>query len=96
MNRIRKVDKLVNEIMDLLPMIYDSEVDDEFKETHFIVDSNRSQILSNVESEIETIANLLDQLYGENVVTTGYYDPEEDRRNGVVDAYTGLYYVSID
>lgn len=94
-DRVSKVDAIFKEITDLLPMIYDREVDDEFKESHFIVNPNRDEILSTEESEVEAIANLFDQLYGEGTCNTGYYDPEEDKRNDEVDTYTGLYYVTI-
>lgn len=94
-DRITKVDKLLHEIASMLPMIYDSEVDDNFKFTHFITNSDRTEILSANESEVEALANLFDQLYGEGTCNTGYYDPEEDKRNNEVDAYTGLYYVTI-
>lgn len=94
-DRIDKVNKIFHMITEILPMIYGDEVTDEFKETHFIVDSNRTEILSKDESEVEAIANLFDQLYGEGTCNTGYYDPVEDARNNEVDAYTGLYYVTI-
>ena len=95
MDRIEKVNQIVKMISELLPMIYDKEVTDEFKSTHFLTDPDGTEILSANESEVEAIANLFDQLYGEGTCNTGYYDPEEDERNGEVDAYTGLYYVTI-
>lgn len=94
MDRIEKVDKLIHQITEMLPCIYD-KVDDDFKETHFLTNPDGTEILSTEESEIETLANLFDQLYGMGTCTTGYYDPEEDELNGEVDAYTGLYYLSI-
>ena len=96
MDRIDKVNKIVRIITDILPMIYDGEVTDEFKATHFLTDPDRTEILSADEGEVEAIANLLDQLYGVGTCNTGYYDPVEDERNGEVDAYTGLYYVNIN
>ena len=97
MDRIEKVNTIFRMITDILPTIYDDKVDvtDEFKSTHFLVDPDRTEILSANESEVEAIANLFDQLYGEGTCNTGYYDPEEDERNEEVDAYTGLYYVTI-
>lgn len=95
MDRIEQVDKLFHQITEMLPMIYDEEVDDEFKETHFLTDSNRAQILSTERNEVETIANLFDQLYDMGTCVTGYYNPAEDERNNEVDAYTGLYYATI-
>lgn len=94
-DRITKVDKIVREITSMLPCIYDEVVTDEYKSTHFITDPDGTEILSTDESEVETLANLFDQLYGQGTCNTGYYDPEEDRRNNEVDAYTGLYYVTI-
>lgn len=62
--------------------------------------SDGSEILCKTESASEALADLLWQLYsaqGEEVtVVTGYYDPEEDRRNGEEDRYTGWWYVSIE
>jgi hypothetical protein len=95
MDRIEKANWIIKEITDLLPMIYDNCVTDEYKATHFVTDPDRTEILSSCESEVEALANLFDQLYGEGTCNTGYYDPAEDERNGEVDAYTGLYYVSI-
>ena len=94
-DRITKVDKLIHEITALLPCIYDEEVTDDYKLTHFITDPDGTEILSSDESEIEALANLFDQLYGQGTCNTGYYDPEEDKRNNEEDAYTGLYYVTI-
>lgn len=96
MDRITVVNTLIKEIASLLPNIYDSEVTDEFKETHFLTNADGTEILSTEEGEVEALANFFDQLYGEGTVNTGYYDPEEDKRNGEVDAYTGLYYVTIE
>ena len=91
-NRIEKVDKLFHQITDMLPMIYDSEVDDEFKETHFLTSPDGAVILSSDGTETETIANLFDQLYGIGTCETGRYEHEDNEED---DAYTGLYYVSI-
>lgn len=95
MDRITKVNSLIHEFTSLLPCIYDSEVTDEYKNTHFLTDPDGTEILSSNENEIEILADLFDQLYGVGTVNTGYYDPEEDKRNDEVDAYTGMYYVSI-
>lgn len=58
-----------------------------------------TEILCKTKSAAETVANLLEMLYrkdGKEVLTnTGYYDPEEDKRNDQVDIYTGWYYVNI-
>lgn len=44
----------------------------------------------------EHIADLFDAVYGEPVVNTGYYDPDEDERNGETDERTGYWYVTIN
>ena len=45
------------------------------------------------------MADRIEELYrkqGEDVMlSTGYYDPEEDKRNGEEDEYTGYWYVDI-
>lgn len=54
-----------------------------------------TEILCDTESRAEAIADFLEAL-GFSYVRTGYYDPEEDERNGEVDSYTGWYYVDFD
>lgn len=58
------------------------------------------EILCKTESAADALADLLWQLYrsqGEDVViTTGFYDPEEDKRNGEQDRFTGWWYVNIE
>lgn len=62
--------------------------------------SDGSEILVKTESAADTVADLIESLYrlqGEEVlVNTGYYDPEEDKRNNEEDRYTGWWYVNID
>lgn len=59
-----------------------------------------TEILCKTESAANAIADLIEQLYkaqGEDVlINTGYYDPEEDKRNNEEDHYTGWWYVNID
>lgn len=59
-----------------------------------------AEIYCKSESVADAIADLLWQLYAsdENEVTvvTGFYDPEEDKRNGEEDRYTGWWYVCLD
>jgi hypothetical protein len=59
-----------------------------------------AEILVKTESAANTIANLIELFYkmqGEEVlINTGYYDPEEDKRNNDEDRYTGWWYVNID
>lgn len=56
-------------------------------------------LLCRTESAADAIADLVEQLYrsqGEEVtINTGYYDPEEDKRCGTVDDYTGWWYVKM-
>ena len=54
------------------------------------------EILCKTEQIAEGIADLFDALYGEPTVNTGFYDPEEDKRNGEVNDRTGYYYVTIE
>lgn len=61
--------------------------------------SDGTEILCKTESAADAIASLIEKLYesqGEEVfVSTGYYDPEEDKQNGEEDDYTGWWYVDI-
>ena len=51
------------------------------------------EILCDYEDVTEIIADFLEHMgFGE--VNTGYYDPEEDKRNNEVDKFTGWYYVT--
>lgn len=94
-DRIEKATDIIREMIDMLPEIYDAEVTDGFKMSHFLTNPGHDEILGTNESEIEALANFFDQLFGMRVVNTGYYDPMEDAENGELDAYSGLYYVSI-
>lgn len=57
------------------------------------------EILCRTESAADAIADMLEQLYRsqdeEIQVNTGFYDPEEDKRNGEENRYTGWWYVNI-
>lgn len=57
--------------------------------------SNGDSIFSARQEYVDAIADLIDDLCGAAVTATGYYDPEEDKRNGIEDEYTGKYYVCI-
>ena len=48
------------------------------------------------EDAADVLADLFDQMFGQRVAVTGWYDPEEDARDGINDEYTGKYYVNID
>lgn len=59
-----------------------------------------TEILVKTESAANTIADLIEALYraqGEEVlVNTGFYDPEEDKRNNEEDRCSGWWYVNIN
>ncbi len=54
-----------------------------------------NELLCKTETQAEGIADFFEDLGFEDV-RTGYYDPEEDKRNNEVDSYTGWYYVDWD
>ena len=62
--------------------------------------TNGDDILCKTESAADTLADMFEHLYKmqdeEILVNTGYYDPEEDKRNNEVDRNTGWWYVNID
>ena len=60
---------------------------------HYTFFQDSEKILCQSEEKINALADLLDDL-GCTAIT-GYYDPEEDERNGTVDQYTGFYYLDI-
>lgn len=53
----------------------------------------KDEILCSHEDVAEIIADFLEHM-GFDEVNTGYYDPEEDKRNNEVDKFTGWYYIS--
>lgn len=50
------------------------------------------ELLCRTETQAKGIADFFEDL-GFNNVTTGYYDPEKDKKKGTVDEYTGWYYI---
>ena len=58
------------------------------------------QILVATEEAANAVADLIEAFYrsqGEEIcVNTGYYDPEEDERNGEKDKHTGWWYVNVN
>lgn len=52
------------------------------------------EILSESEDQIESLADTMDEMFG-NCTSTGYYDPEEDARNGETNERTGYYYLTL-
>lgn len=57
------------------------------------------EILCRTESAADAIADLIESLYRADdediLVCTGYYDPDEDARNGETDRFTGWWYVDL-
>ena len=57
------------------------------------------KIMCKTESAANAIADMLEGIYrtqGEEIIfSTGYYDPEEDKKNNEEDKYTGWWYVDI-
>lgn len=57
------------------------------------------EILCRTKEAADAIADLIESLYRaqdeEVVAVTGYYDPEEDKRSGEEDRFTGWWYVNI-
>ena len=59
--------------------------------------TNGEEILCDHQDDCETIATFLEAIFGGNlVVQPGYYDPEEDNRDGLQDENTSYYYITID
>lgn len=58
------------------------------------------RILSQNKSDINWLMTFFEELVDETkvdfVTVTGYYDPEEDKRNNEVDDHTGNYYLEIE
>ena len=58
------------------------------------------RILSPNKSDINWLMTFFEELVDETKVdfltVTGYYDPEEDKRNNEVDDHTGMYYLEIE
>ena len=52
------------------------------------------QILVDNEASAEYIADFL-EILGFDTVVTGYYDPKDDEASGEVDDHTGWYYIDI-
>lgn len=86
-DRIDATDKLWHQLCAMLPTspheeyIYWAPLGDE-------------EILSHDAASIYLLADFFDNLYGMGTTVTGYYDPDDDRRNNEVNERTGYYYCS--
>lgn len=64
--------------------------------------TNGDEIFCRTSDSANTIAELLEYLAESEkldyayCISTGYYDPEDDKRDGYKNKYSGWYYVSID
>ena len=65
-------------------------------EEEFPIWTDGTEILCRTEWLAWTIANILDNIMGEEFTHYHYYDPEEDERSGEVDDHTGWWYVDFD
>lgn len=61
-----------------------------------VLTCNGDEFVFKTEDGSESFADLVDQMFGERVARTGWYDPEEDAKDGVNDVFTGKYYVNMD
>lgn len=58
--------------------------------------TNGDEILCSTEANAENLYRELKVLLGDGyVLTTGWYDPEEDKQNHDIDAFTGFCYVRL-
>ena len=64
----------------------------EGKNKHGIWMDSEGEIVCKTQTQAEGIADFLEDLGFEDV-RTGYYDPEEDKRDNVLDEYTDKWYV---
>ena len=55
--------------------------------------SDGEKILCKTAEMADNIADLIDTIAGFGMTATGWYDPEEDKRTGMIDEYTGWHYV---
>ena len=53
--------------------------------------SSHGAILCQTEQIAEALATALEAILGTEIVSTSYYDPAEDARDGVCDDFTGWY-----
>lgn len=80
----------IQKLMDKLPNIYKHDV--EWLEVE--VATNGDEFLFKYEAWCEHIADLFDKyVFKGEESHTGYYDPEEDKRDDCVDELTGWYYL---
>lgn len=86
MERERRIRETIEHLCSYLPLAEDTN--------SFWFDGD--EILCRKERQAEALADFFDDLYAYPTVSTGYYDPVVDERNGEVNDHTGWYYVTID
>ena len=82
---------IIKQYLEHLGYLLPSSPDDGYK-----VWFDGEEILCDTEQLAEHLADLIDILYRGQTANTGYYDPEEDERNGETNNHTGWYYVTIN
>lgn len=90
----KTLDKFTKHIMDcnIWTYLLESLKEDEENNKHgFWTDGG--EILCKTEAAAEAVASFLDDCGFSGDLATGYYDPEEDKRNGEEDCHTGYYYI---
>lgn len=90
----QELDKLADLTFEALRAALD-KTEREGKNKHGIWMDSEGEIVCNTQTQAEGIADFLEDL-GFEEVRTGYYDPKEDARDGILDDYTGKYYVDWD
>ena len=90
---MKQISNFDMEIMDqnIWTYILKSLQDNENNKHGFWTDGE--EILCKTEEQAEAVADFLEDL-GFEYLTTGYYDPEEDKREGCVDEHTGYWYIN--
>ena len=77
----------------IIKMMQDATKTRDYTNNYIWTDGN--EILCNSWNRADGVADFLEAL-GFGCVRTGFYDPEEDKRNHEVDHRTGWYYVNWD
>lgn len=90
---MKQINNDVMKIMDnnIWTYLLKSLQDNEDKKHGFWTDGE--EILCETEEQADIIADFLEDL-GFDCLNTGYYDPEEDKRDNCVDEHTGYWYIN--
>lgn len=85
-----ELDKLADCTYEALKAAHDKEAAEGRGKDQFRYEDG--EILCRTEQQAEGVADFLEDL-GFQIIKTGYYDPEEDKRNNEVDERTGWHYI---